>query len=154
MQILEVGQPLWGVLQSFFYCFFLKQTYCWWLKSCTSWYSFIPLFIGFQTSKVVVWDFWTSTVPQPPSLNPLKRSWALQVCFRCLATRCDHQVGSVCFCGTRDVRMISQWSVNDQYVLLWKFSRRDLDTFMSTYQSLKSVISAIPFQFMELTFSV
>ena len=34
------------------------QWYCWWKKSCTSWYgSFFPLFTAFYTSQVVVWEF-------------------------------------------------------------------------------------------------
>ena len=32
--------------------------YCWWKKSCTSWgWQLLPLFTGFYTSQVVVWDF-------------------------------------------------------------------------------------------------
>ena len=32
---------------------FLKASYCWWKKSCTSWsWQFIPLLIGFYTSQV------------------------------------------------------------------------------------------------------
>ena len=48
----------------------ISETYCWWKKSCTSWsWKFIPLFTGFYTSHVVVWDFFHQSYQQLSGLK-------------------------------------------------------------------------------------
>ena len=34
-----------------------RLTYCWWKKSCTSWYVVYPIIYKVYVSQVVVWDF-------------------------------------------------------------------------------------------------
>ena len=53
--------------------------YCWWKKSCTSWYGKYPIICRvLAPSQVVVWDFWTINSILPESWLPWHSTNTLQ----------------------------------------------------------------------------
>ena len=90
----------WHVLHAFLCCFFLKSQpapYCWWLKSCTSWYgkypiiyrlSYIPGGAGFQPSTVGInpSNCFFSLNSFSPFFRPGRRYKDWSIPYRCTKT--------------------------------------------------------------------
>ena len=67
----------WAVLPSFLLTFHEtpsvdRRSYCWWKKSCTSWYGDYPIIYKvLYIQLVVVWDFWSINSTCLETLQPL-----------------------------------------------------------------------------------